>query len=170
MPSNHKPRPPEVAKGPQRLDIARFAPATRRRLSAPALRTFLAIADLWGLADTGFGLESWLKRVDLTISGQVPGRYASDGDPSGALAGETVVFTGKLEISRGKAAKAATEMGCSVADSVNRRTTILVVGDQDLRRTRGNEKSSKHRKAEEMIATGAPIRIVGESDFMLMVG
>lgn len=32
-----------------RLDVARFAPANRRRLSAPALRTFLAIADLWGL-------------------------------------------------------------------------------------------------------------------------
>jgi hypothetical protein len=35
--------------GPERLDVARFAPANRKRLSAPALRTFLAIADLWGL-------------------------------------------------------------------------------------------------------------------------
>jgi len=61
-------------------------------------------------------------------------------------------------------------MGCNVADSVNKRTTILVVGDQDLRRTNGNEKSLKHRKAEDMIAAGALIRIVGESDFMLMVG
>ncbi|SCW66178.1 Protein of unknown function [Rhizobium mongolense subsp. loessense] len=34
---------------PQRLETDRFAPATRKRLSAPALRTFLAIADLWGL-------------------------------------------------------------------------------------------------------------------------
>lgn len=34
---------------PPRLDLARFAPANRRRLSAPALRTFVAIADLWGL-------------------------------------------------------------------------------------------------------------------------
>ncbi|MGE4323525.1 MAG: antitoxin Xre/MbcA/ParS toxin-binding domain-containing protein [Sphingobium sp.] len=34
---------------PPRLDSSRFAPANRRRLSAPALRTFLAIADLWGL-------------------------------------------------------------------------------------------------------------------------
>ena len=34
---------------PERLDVARFAPANRKRLSAPALRTFLAIADLWGL-------------------------------------------------------------------------------------------------------------------------
>jgi hypothetical protein len=44
-------RPSEAVKGPQRLDKSRFAPANRRRLSAPALRTFLAIADLWGLTE-----------------------------------------------------------------------------------------------------------------------
>ena len=44
-------RPSEAAKGPPRLDNSRFAPANRRRLSAPALRTFLAIADLWGLTE-----------------------------------------------------------------------------------------------------------------------
>src|SRR5260370_18912021 len=43
--------PSEAAKGPQRLDNSRFAPANRKRLSAPALRTFLAIADLWGLME-----------------------------------------------------------------------------------------------------------------------
>ena len=43
--------PIEAIKGPQRLDNSRFAPANRRRLSAPALRTFLAIADLWGLTE-----------------------------------------------------------------------------------------------------------------------
>lgn len=36
---------------PERLETDRFAPATRKRLSAPALRTFLAIADLWGLSE-----------------------------------------------------------------------------------------------------------------------
>jgi hypothetical protein len=41
----------EPAKGPPRLDNSRFAPANRRRLSAPALRTFLAIADLWALTE-----------------------------------------------------------------------------------------------------------------------
>ena len=33
------------------LDTARFAPDNRRRLSGPALRTFLAIADLWRLTE-----------------------------------------------------------------------------------------------------------------------
>src|SRR3979409_2221691 len=51
MLKDNKPRPSEAAKGPQRLDSSRFAPANRRRLSAPALRTFLAIVDLWGLTE-----------------------------------------------------------------------------------------------------------------------
>lgn len=33
------------------LDTTRFSPANRRRLSGPGLRTFLAIADLWRLAE-----------------------------------------------------------------------------------------------------------------------
>lgn len=41
----------ETAAGPQSLDRRRFEPATRRRLAPPALRTFLAIADLWGLSE-----------------------------------------------------------------------------------------------------------------------
>jgi len=40
-----------VQPGPVRLGVERFAPANRRRLSAPALRTFLAIADLWGMTE-----------------------------------------------------------------------------------------------------------------------
>src|SRR3954449_13146253 len=49
---NHRePIQTEAVKGPQRLDTSRLAPANRRRLSAPALRTFLAIADLWGLSE-----------------------------------------------------------------------------------------------------------------------
>lgn len=44
----HARREQREDRGPQRLDMERFAPANRKRLSAPALRTFLAIADLWG--------------------------------------------------------------------------------------------------------------------------
>ncbi|MGO8246214.1 MbcA/ParS/Xre antitoxin family protein [Rhizobium leguminosarum] len=47
----HARREQREDQGPQRLDMERFAPANRKRLSAPALRTFLAIADLWGLSE-----------------------------------------------------------------------------------------------------------------------
>jgi hypothetical protein len=46
----HAPREP-IATGPDQLDASRFRPETRRRLSAPALRTFLEIADRWGLRE-----------------------------------------------------------------------------------------------------------------------
>ena len=34
------------------LDTERFAPANRRQVSGPGLRTFLAITDLWGLTES----------------------------------------------------------------------------------------------------------------------
>jgi hypothetical protein len=51
MSTNSEPTQIEASEIPHRLDKSRFAPANRRRLSAPALRTFLAIADLWGLTE-----------------------------------------------------------------------------------------------------------------------
>jgi Protein of unknown function (DUF2384) len=51
MRNNREPRPAEMGTGPHLLDNSRFEPANRKRLSAPALRTFLAIADLWGLTE-----------------------------------------------------------------------------------------------------------------------
>lgn len=40
---------PTLSVPPEPLDASRFAPEKRRRLGAPGLRTFLAIADLWQL-------------------------------------------------------------------------------------------------------------------------
>jgi DNA polymerase-3 subunit epsilon len=70
---------------------------------------------------------------------------------------------------RHDAAVAAANAGCQVDDGVTKHTTLLVVGDQDIRRLAGHEKSSKHRKAEELIRQGQRIRIVGESDFKSIV-
>lgn len=41
----------EIAAGPRMLDASRVSGENRRRLSGPGLRTFLNIADLWGLAE-----------------------------------------------------------------------------------------------------------------------
>jgi hypothetical protein len=51
MLSDPVPHSAETTKPLQCLDNSRFTPANRRRLSAPALRTFLAIADLWRLTE-----------------------------------------------------------------------------------------------------------------------
>jgi DNA polymerase-3 subunit epsilon len=70
---------------------------------------------------------------------------------------------------RGEAAAMAARAGSDVRESVNRETTVLVVGDQDVRRLLGHEKSSKHRKAETLIQGGQLIRIIGERDFLRLV-
>ena len=92
-----------------------------------------------------------------------------DGDPKGALAGSVVVFTGALGMSRNEAAELAARVGMSVKPGVTKKTTHLVVGDQDLTVLAGHTKSSKHRKAEDMQSAGHPIRIIGESAFKSLV-
>lgn len=68
-----------------------------------------------------------------------------------------------------EAASIAARAGSAVRDSVSRDTTLLVVGDQDIRKLDGHSKSSKHRKAEALVEGGGAIRIIGEGDFLRLV-
>lgn len=117
-------------------------------------------------------LDHWRCRVDQPID---PKRLSfgaavqRDGNPEGDLYGEVLVFTGALELPRSEAADLAASVGCQVAPGVTKKTTILVVGDQDVTKLAGHEKSSKHRKAEQLVAEGQRIRIVRESDFRVLV-
>jgi DNA polymerase-3 subunit epsilon len=119
-------------------------------------------------SESGLDVEGWLRRVrqpiDLIASGS-GAAIGREGNPEGALYGEVLVFTGALEIPRREAADLASAIGCRVESGVTKRTTMLVVGDQDLKRLAGHEKSTKHRKAEELMEQGIPIRILRESDF-----
>jgi DNA polymerase-3 subunit epsilon len=128
---------------------------------------------LRAIEHTGQDVGEWLVRAYRPISssaGSARSMIAREGNPQGPLAGEVLVFTGTLSIPRRQAAELAANAGCSVANSVNRKTTILVVGDQDIRRLAGYDKSSKHRKAEALIAKGQNIRIIGEDDFFRLLG
>ncbi len=117
---------------------------------------------------TGLDLEGWLKRVEQPIDPSKTSSRANitrEGNPDGPLYGEVLVFTGALESPRVEAAEMAAHAGCRVASGVTKKTTLLVVGDQDVRKLGGHEKSSKHRKAEALIAKGQAIRILRETDF-----
>jgi DNA polymerase-3 subunit epsilon len=120
---------------------------------------------LRAIAETGLSPEQWLIRVAQPID-PTGCLHTRDGNPDGELFGEVLVFTGMLSIPRSEAADAAAAAGCRVDGSVTKHTTMLVIGDQDLRRLAGHEKSSKHVKAEQLIGNGQQIRILGESDFM----
>ena len=121
------------------------------------------------MRDTGLGVQDWLKRVREPIDPSISRSGNRAGNPDGPLVGEVVVFTGALSMPRGTAANLAASAGCDVATSVRRQPTVVVVGDSDLRRLAGNEKSAKLRKAETLISKGQAIRILGESGFCALV-
>jgi DNA polymerase-3 subunit epsilon len=114
---------------------------------------------------TGLDIEGWLRRAGQPIGAESGHTEARDGNPEGPLYGDVLVFTGALEIPRREAADMAARIGCRVDPGVTKKTTVLVVGDQDVQRLAGHEKSSKHRKAEDLILKGQAIRILRETDF-----
>jgi len=115
--------------------------------------------------ESGLSVVEWLTRSRQSAAASI----TRTGDPEGHLVGDSIVFTGKLSLVRREAADLAAKSGANVANSVSRSTTILVVGVQDLRRTNGRSKSSKHRKAEALKQAGHPISIIGEDDFLDLV-
>ncbi len=124
------------------------------------------------MQETGMAVHEWCERVRLPIGigGTGSTAIAIEGNPEGSLYGESVVFTGALAIPRRLAARVAADAGCRVTDSVTESTTLLIVGDQDIRHLAGHEKSSKHRRAEALMSGGVAIRILTESDFACLVG
>ena len=119
-------------------------------------------------AATNTDIEGWLLRVGRPITGSSSSSTLStkrERNVDGALSGETIVFTGELAIPRKEAADMAVEAGCEVVCSVSKKVTMLVVGIQDKSKLNGYVKSSKHRKAEDLIEQGVNIQILSECDF-----
>jgi DNA polymerase-3 subunit epsilon len=126
---------------------------------------------LAAMRESGLDLDAVLKRVlqPIDLSASRTAAIKRDGNPDGEFAGEVIVFTGALEIPRREAADLAASLGFEVGAGVTKKTTFLVVGDMDVQRLAGHEKSSKHRKAEELAAEGFPIRIIRETDFRQLI-
>lgn len=134
------------------------------------------------LADSGLELREMMQRLESRRSSRRPRRSGSsprvyktasirqDGNPDGEHFGEVVVFTGALCMLRRQAAEAAAAAGCRILPNMTKEVTMLVVGDVDARQPAGHKKSSKHRQAESMMAAGAPLRILRETDFLALIG
>ena len=122
---------------------------------------------LAAIKETGLDINGWLDRVKKPLDKLAPSssNIKLNGNPEGPLYGETIVFTGKLSMSRREVADLAAAAGCNVIPNVTKNTTILVLGDQDKWKLAGHNRSSKQRKAERMILKGHPIRIISETDF-----
>lgn len=116
-------------------------------------------------------IDDWLMRVNnpiLSNARTYNKSVSKEGNPDGNLFGEVLVFTGSLQVPRKEASILASEIGCKVENSITKKTSLLVVGDQDIRKLSGKKKSSKHLKAEELITNGQNIRILKESDFIAL--
>jgi DNA polymerase-3 subunit epsilon len=124
---------------------------------------------LRAIQETGSSAADWCS-LALRPTASVSSSEVRTANPDGPLFGNVVVFTGALSIPRQEAANIASLAGCDIATGVTKHTTLLVVGDQDIRMLAGAEKSAKHRKAEELMAKGQNIRIIGESDFGHLIG
>ena len=123
-------------------------------------------------ADTESDMNEWLKRVKRPIfpSSSFPTSAKREGNVDGALFGETIVFTGALCVPRQEATDLAVAQGCKVVNNTSRNVTMLVVGTQDKSKLNGYEKSSTHRRTEELIANGVDIKILSEIDFFELMG
>ena len=127
---------------------------------------------LAAIEKTGLTIDAWLQRIKQPIDPSnvtIGGSIHRDGNPEGELYGEVLVFTGSLEIPRREAADMAATIGCRVEGNVTKKTTLLVVGDQDIYKLAGKDKSTKHIKTELLIQKGYNIRILKETDFKELV-
>lgn len=118
---------------------------------------------------SGLGVRDLVLHPPKSIRAAYPAHIKRDANQDGPLCGHCAVFTGSLTISRVEAADLAARAGIRVVSSVSKKVTLLVVGDQDLALLSGHEKSSKHRRAEELIEAGTAIRIIGEAEFLSLV-
>ena len=116
----------------------------------------LRIEDLW--------VKEKHSHKGIDISSIVPTEFEIDED--GFFYGKHVVFTGKLErMLRKDAMQIVVNLGGILDNSVTKETNYLILGDNDYNVILKGEKSSKHKKAEELKLKGQDIEILDENTF-----
>lgn len=111
------------------------------------------------------GLHGYRKSPALAELPQ-PSRTAN---PTGSLYGHVVVFTGELAtLGREEAMQRVATLGATNANSITKKTTMLVIGHQDPTRSRVviSQGSAKERKALQYIAAGQTIQAVSEKELL----
>ena len=117
-----------------------------------------------------FTLSAVPQRLSLS-GGRLPS--PSPEVPGRSLAGQLVVFTGKLSsLGRRDARALVSRLGGATADDVNAKTTMLVLGAEGSETADPvRRKSNKLKRAEDLNAQeGLKIHIVSEEEFCRLVG
>ena len=91
-------------------------------------------------------------------------------DPEHPFFGKSFVFTGAMTaLLRKDAMQAVVDCGGSCHDTVRHDTDFLVLGQNGYIGYRSGYKSSKMKKAEDVLSKGLPIEILSEADFVSML-
>ena len=94
-----------------------------------------------------------------------------DLDESHQLYGKSMVFTGALaSLTREEAMQMAVNVGALAKGSVSKVTNFLVLGNLDYTKYQiKDDKSSKQKKAEDLILKGYDLKIISETVFLDMI-
>ncbi len=83
---------------------------------------------------------------------------------------KTVVFTGDLiKMTRKEAMQLVVNIGGYIADNVTKKTNYLVVGSFDFLKSVKGNKSTKMKKAEELILAGCDLKIISDKTFFELI-
>ncbi len=109
----------------------------------------------------------------LDLTKHVSLRFPTPGDDNsdGELGGKKFLFTGALEsMSRKDAQKKVQALGGETPSGVTKDLDYLVIGDADLEKFEGGWRTGKLKKAEKYNEDGGNIKIIGETQFMGLIG
>lgn len=110
------------------------------------------------------------KRINKPLNIKSFKPESTDIDTSTPFYNKTFAFTGKLEMFvRKDAMQLVVNLGGSVVNSVTKKTNYLVLGNNDYCKLIKDGKSSKQKKAEELILKGQDLQIITENVFYDML-
>src|SRR5690606_18993792 len=150
--------------------LAAIRSVTREQLlEVRGIKDAIADAILAGLAERSELIDGLLEHVTVVDLPEVEEGEQAEAEAKskseGVLAGKSFLFTGALEaFTRKLAEDKVVEHGGEAAAGVSKTLDYLVVGAGK------GAKSSKQKKAEKLIEGGAKLQIIGEQDFLKMIG
>ncbi|MDY3306674.1 exonuclease domain-containing protein [Psychrobacter sanguinis] len=128
------------------------------------------------LRENSLSIIDWLPDGDYvkslsnkSIKSRFPINRPMEGNENGRFYGLNICFTGELSIKRAEIAEIAAKHGFTVKAGASKKLHYLVVGTPDISLLNGHDKSSKQRKVEELIESGADIKVIEEYEFLKLL-
>ncbi|MGG7058418.1 exonuclease domain-containing protein [Clostridium tertium] len=112
---------------------------------------------------SSYSIKSYIKPKDI-----IP--ECDNFDVNHILYNKGIAFTGTLtSMPRKDATQFAVNKGAFYCNSVNKKTNYLVIGVQDYSKFTDGQKSSKLKKAEDLISQGQDLEIIDENEFLNLI-